>query len=169
MKLTLILILLSAVCFGQIRYSPPRTMYNVRTVVTARTIPLLSDFSASTIVCYGDSCLYTKRNGIVVPSYIAYPYSPGTKKLIQDRNGFQSAKYSTTKKQYTVVVNSIPGNLPIIAEAKYATDMFYNDHDSLVYAKRNGAIDTVAVCFPYAPIVENERVFFLAPHFTFDL
>lgn len=156
MKLTILLLFLSILTFGQIRYSPPRTLYNVRTIVTPGTQPLLSDASAASIVCYGDSCVYGKVNGQQIPLLVCYPYSPGQKKLILDRSTRPKAKYSTVKKQYNVITNSIPGNLPLLIEAKYANDVFYNDYDSLVYAKRNGQIDTIAVCFKYAAIPVSE-------------
>ena len=153
MKLTILLLFISVLAFGQIKYTAPRQRYDVRTSVTAYTKPLLSDFSDSRIVCYdaANKLVWIKRGGLVVEGFTVAPYSEGSK-IVNDPVVINStAKYSNVKTQYYVTTNSIPGNAPALSNFWYSIDRCYNSNDSIVYGKRSGQVVPLFVCYPYSP------------------
>ncbi len=129
------------------------TLYNVRTAITPGTKPLLSDFSAPTIVCYDplNALVWGKVNGVVVPVITVYPYDSEVPILNTALVDNGEAKYSTVKKQFRVIADTTPE----LSDFTYPTMRCYDSAEAAIYEKLNGQLVKSYTCYPYIPRTES--------------
>jgi len=134
------------------------TLYNVRTALVPGSKPLLSDFSAPTIVCYDElnALIWGKVNGVVVPIVTIYPYDPEVPIINTALVDNGEAKYSTVKKQFRVITDATPE----LSDFTYPTMRCYDSAESAIYEKLNGQLVKSYTCYPYIPRTESAEAQF---------
>jgi len=152
-KLIILLLLISTVTFGQVKYTN-RTKIYVRKSTTTLAKPTTANFSYANTWCWNttDSIIYTKYYSTISAKYKMYPYNANPTSTYALQGIFQQS-YSNSVYPFYIYTSNIHNNIPTNSNFTDPNVWCWNTTDNKIYTKVNGVITAIYSIYNYSATV----------------